>query len=233
MRMCMPSTMKPAIAALVGLLAVAMPAHAVVTIVVGSATGKPGDTVSIQVFLTVTGAEVGGISNDLTFDPSTPVTGECNVPMTLDGSTALLPQGCTVGVDCGIRAVIFSLSAQPIPNDSLLYTCSVKIADNALPQPFPIVCSDPGASTPGGTAIPVDNCSNGQVLVVLPTPTFTFTPTPTPGPPTATPTPGSGGGGGGGGGCEIAPRGGGGFVWICAVVPLWLWRRHESARARS
>jgi hypothetical protein len=232
MRMCKPSTVQSAIAALVGLLAAAVPAHAVVNIVVGSATGKPGDTVSIPVFLSAVGEQVGGIANDLTFDASIPVTGDCQVPATLDGGATLSPSNCTVGVDCGIRAVVFSLSAQVIPNASLLYTCSVKIADDAPLQTFPIMCSAPEASTPSGTALSAQ-CSDGQVQVALPTPTFTPTPTPTPGAPTATPRPG---GGGGGGGCEIAPQHGdslGWPLWICAILPLWLWRRHPSARARS
>jgi len=232
----MPSTVKSALSAFVALLAVAVPVRAV-TINVGSAIGKPGDTVSVQVTLSTMGAQVAGVQNDLAFDPSTPVTGPCVMNPAFDNGISVVslePTTCTVGVDnCGMRALLLLVPARAIPDGTLLYTCSLKIAADAPLQTFPITCSMPDATDPDNQAISNVQCTDGEVEVALPTATPTFTPTPTPGPPTATPTPGSGGGGGGGGGCEIAPRGGGSFVWIGAVAPLWLWRRRHSARPRS
>ena len=236
MRMCMPSTVKSAISACVGLLALAVPVRAV-TINVGSAIGKPGDTVSIPVTLSTMSAQVAGTQNDLAFDPNTPVTGPCVMNPGFDNGISVVslePTTCTVEVEnCGIRALLILDPPRAIPDGTVLYTCSVKIAADAPLQTFPITCSMPIATDPNNRKLSGVQCSDGQVQVALPTPTFTPTPTATPGGPTATPRPG---GGGGGGGCEIAPRDGGSLgwpLWVCAVVPLWLWRRHRLPRARS
>ncbi|MFI5367189.1 MAG: hypothetical protein ACHQ4J_16385 [Candidatus Binatia bacterium] len=240
-----------AMAALACLLVSTTAAQAV-TINIGSATGAPGSTIMIQATLSTMGVQVGGVSNNIVFDPATPIV-DCQLNPALNLSAwELQPQGCTAGVDCQqARFLNLRFSSQSIPDGTVLYTCTIHIAANAPAQAFPLVCSSPSGSTLDPPSPLTVDCPNAQVEVVLPTPTptptstatntptrtptATRTSTVTPGGPTATPT--STGtpapGGGGGGGCQIASPGGRDArwpLWVAAVVPLWLWGHRRLRR---
>jgi MYXO-CTERM domain-containing protein len=195
-----------------GTITVAVSADA--TIVVGTATGAAGDSVSLAVSLQTT-VQVAGTQNDLTFPPQ--VAGviadlnghpTCAVNPAIDkGATsfAFLPPGCTPGTDCtGMRALVLALdNVSPIPDGSQLYTCELAIAADVADGTYPLACSNAGASDPLGNPLQTV-CNGGSVVVgVQPTPTAspsasasvtpTSSPTPTAtgpqGTPTATATP--------------------------------------------
>jgi len=189
------------IAAAGGPLIAAVCADAV-SINVGSVSGAAGTRVKFPVTVSTMGMQVAGTSNNITFDPATPVAG-CTISAPFAGFSAatLLPNGCVPAVDCqGARIFIIQFPPIGISNGATLYTCDVQIAADAIVKSYPLTCSSPGASDPNGKALPAQ-CVDGQVQVVAtPTPTPTGpTPTRTP---TGTPVPG---GGGGGGSCEVAP----------------------------
>jgi MYXO-CTERM domain-containing protein len=184
-----------------GAITVAVPS--VATLVVGEAVGAAGDDVPLDVSLQTT-VDVAGTQNDLTFPDEAGVVADndgaptCSVnPAINKNGTAFSfqPPGCTPGTDCtGIRALVLSLSnVNPIPSGSVLYTCTVSIAEDAASGTYDVVCSNAGASDPGGTSLPTE-CLDGEIVVgVQPTRTFTPTPTvptntPTAGTPSATPT---------------------------------------------
>ena len=73
---------------------------------------------------------------------------------------AFQPSGCEGDACTGVRALVLSLSnVDPIPSDSVLYTCRVQIASDAAGGDDPLTCSNAGASDPGGIAI--NGCKGG------------------------------------------------------------------------
>lgn len=165
-----------------------------VNISVGSATGGPGDSVTVDIVLQTEGSDVAGTENEIAFDAAAPITGcERNEAIGKEGTAfAFRPAGCTAGTDCtSVKALVLSLSnVDPIPDGSVLYSCTVQLPSDA--GCWALTCSAPGSSDPTGTALDT-TCSDGEVCVELPpTPTATPvppTPTDTPVPPTATNTP--------------------------------------------
>jgi len=168
------------------------------TIVVGTATGAAGDFVPLEVTLQ-TAVPVASLQNDITFPPQAGVAaGQNGKPMCTvnpdinkEGTSfAFEPPDCTPGTDCtGIRAVVLSLAGQdPIPDGSLLYTCTIAIAEDAENGSFALTCSNASAKDPSGVVVGTE-CTNGSVVVgVQPTATATVTPTRSANPtPTATP----------------------------------------------
>ncbi len=180
---------------------------------IGSVTGAPGETVSVDVSLTVaSGAEIAGTENVLTFaaglSGGTAAAGiqlqECAVnPGINKGATAFSfqPAACTEGIDCeSLKALVLSLNnVDPIPTGSVMYTCEVVIGPDAAVGSYPLTCSDEGASDGEGQDVFIE-CIDGAVNVEIadtptPVPTSTNTPqdaTPTPTmdqDPTATNTP--------------------------------------------
>lgn len=161
------------------------------TVVLGSASGDAGDTVSIDVSLN-TGTDVAGTQNDITVAAPLAIAartqGTRQVPdCTANGdidkggtSFAFQPPNCTPGENCtGVRALVLSLSnVDPIPDGSVLYSCNIAIAGDADNGDYPLTCSNPGASDPAGGALNTA-CTNGTITVggeVPPTSTPTETP---------------------------------------------------------
>jgi len=166
------------------------------TIVVQSATGPPGSTVTFDVTLDTT-AQVAGTENDIEFDPQAPIKADdggkpqCTANPSIgkgDTSFAFQPPGCTPGTDCaGVRALVLSFdNLDPIPTGSILYSCDVQIAADASGT-YPLTCSNPVAGDADGNRIGAA-CTSGSIIAALPTPTPTDTPTATD-TPSATATP--------------------------------------------
>jgi len=181
----------PAIMALAVATFLSATAAATVSINIGSTSGAPGATVTFQVTLDSGGAQVGGVQNEILFDPATPIA-SCAIypPLTGLSNWGLQPQGCTPLVDCSQANFVILLFGSQIP-DGLLYQCDVKIAADAAAGIFPLHCSGAGAADPDGQVLAAQ-CVEGQVEVVAPTvtPTATGTPTQTSAPtPTATANP--------------------------------------------
>lgn len=149
-----------------------------VSILVGSASGMPGQQVSFAVTLDAAGQLVGGTQNDIAFDsasapigataegvPDCKVNANINKPSTMFG---FLPHGC-VGTECtGLRAMVFAISnADPIPDGSTLYTCKVNISPNASPASYPLTVSGVHAGDPSGNAM-VAAGAGGEIAVGSP-----------------------------------------------------------------
>ena len=155
--------------------ATSLPIHA--TIVIGSATGLAGDTVTISAILQ-TDVEVAGTQNDIVLDPQAPIAADeqgnprctVNPQIDKDGTTfAFEPAGCTVGTDCmSVRALVLSLNnLTPIPNNSRLYDCEVAIAADAAPGNYPLDCTNPASGNPDGDPVGTD-CTGGTITVAQP-----------------------------------------------------------------
>ncbi len=148
-----------------------------VSIIVGSAVGEPGATITFPVSL-ASDAEVAGVQVDIAFDPDTPIPPDnedepnCRVNPSIDkGGTsfAFMPIGCTPGDDCtGVRAIVLALdNLDPIPDDAQLFTCTVTIAADAEAGDYPLTCSNPGAGDPNGDRLGAD-CTDGAITVDVP-----------------------------------------------------------------
>ena len=168
-------------------------------IILGTATGNPGVQVTFDAILNTAGATVGTAQNDITFDSlNAPIASDlhgepdCFVNLALGKppSFSFLPNKCT-GTACNVvRAALldFSLVINPIPDGSILYTCSVNIAAGANPGEYPLTISRVVLSDPNGTPVPNPAGADGKIIVVPP-PTPTATPTVTASAtPTETPT---------------------------------------------
>ncbi len=170
-------------------------------IVVGSASGAPGATVSVSVSLTSEGAQVAGTQNDITFDPTTPIARkangkpDCTVNPDIDKtgtSFAFRPNACTAETCTAVRALVLSTeNVDAIVDGSVLYTCRVAIASSATGGDKALTISGVIASDPTGTRVEVATGTNGAVTVSGGG-GFTATPTNTTGVPPATPTPTTG-----------------------------------------
>jgi MYXO-CTERM domain-containing protein len=174
-------------------------------IVIGDAAGLPGATTSIEVTLDVAdGQTIVGTENVITFgtpggtaaavlqgtNGGSVQLSNCAVNEAINkGGTAFAfqPSGCAEGVDCAsLKALVLSLTnVDPIPDDSVMYTCDVAISADAVEgETFALTCSEAGASDAEGGELRVD-CVDGTVTVLgEPTPT----PTTTPEEPTVAPT---------------------------------------------
>jgi len=228
------------------------------TIIVGSATGDAGTTVSFDVSLE-TGTDVAGTQNDIAFAAPIQIAAkangrpDCTVNPDIEkGGTsfAFQPSGCTAGTDCtGIRALVLALdNVDPIPTGSVMYSCNVAIAENAEDGSYPLTCSNPGASDPAGGAL-LAECTNGAITVGegpggTPTDTPTITPTPDEDPTptstntvaptntstvTRTPTTGGGGGGNDDDGCAVSAPAHASTGWLLLLpAAALLWLRRRS-----
>ncbi len=182
-------------------------------ITIGSATGAPGQTITVPVGFNAMGQSIAAVQNDITFASTTPIAaGEFGRPACAVSninkeatSFAFLPSGCS-GSDCtGVRAIVFSMmNIDPIP-DGILYTCTVHITAGAPNGEFPLVCSNavtglgpvvsPTPGTPGASPTPTQTPTATAISVPSPTASNTSTRTPTSTPtgtrtnvPTPTPT---------------------------------------------
>lgn len=136
---------------------------------VGSAAGSPGHTVALAVRLRAEGSVVVATENDLVFDPHVPVTA-CRANPAIGKeltSFGFLPPGCVPGEDCKrLRAIVLGNDLEPIPDGSVLYTCTVRISAALVPDAvLPIDCEDAGASDPQAQQLEA-TCSPGAVHVL-------------------------------------------------------------------
>ena len=145
------------------------------TIIINSATGLAGSTVTFTVSLQTT-VMVAGTQNDITFDPQARIAAnddgspKCTVnpDITKPGTSfAFLPADCT-GTECtAVRALVLALdNTNSIPNGSVLYSCEAAIAADATGS-HPLTCSNPGAGDPDGKRLGVD-CTSGTITVAPP-----------------------------------------------------------------
>jgi len=150
------------------------PTPVTASVVVGSASGRPGQQVSFAVTLETSGLSVAGIQNDMALDLAVPLATtaegdpDCQVNPSIRKSSsvfALLPHGCA-GAECTtLRAMIFAVNnADPIPNGATLYSCKVNISPSAAPGSYPLNVSEVYAGDPSGAPLLATGVS-GQVTV--------------------------------------------------------------------
>lgn len=166
---------------------------------IGSASGHRGEIVEIPVFLDAPGLSIAGVQVDIarpnpglsflltgTGHPACVVNPEIDKPATVFGFP---PPGCSTDEECSrVRAFVLSFqTTEPIPDGSLLFTCRVRIAEQAEGI-VPLTCELPLSSTPDGLAL-ATHCSGGGAFVEPPPSNPTFTPTATPTPPPSSPSP--------------------------------------------
>ena len=147
-----------------------------VSFAVETAHGAPGKTVGVNVTLSAPGDEsVAATQNCIGLAHAAPVVADAggnptcavNPDIHKDASSFVFtPAGCKVGVDCGeVCASIFALdNIDPIPDGATLYSCALRIADDAGPDMYPLVCSEPIASDPAGKRLGAQ-CTDGTVDV--------------------------------------------------------------------
>jgi MYXO-CTERM domain-containing protein len=150
-----------------------------ICLTVGSASATPGETQTIAVTLTNSGTNVAGVQSDLMFSagvsiPAEPSGGpDCqpNADLGLSGTAfAFFPGTCTPGFwDCaGVRVLAFSFDhPTPIPDGSVLFTCNVKIADDAAPGTYALHISRVAASSPSGRSLMAMG-ADGEIVVQAP-----------------------------------------------------------------
>jgi len=178
---------------------IAATAHAV-SIDVGSATGGPGQTVTVEVTLNSMGQEVAGAGATVSFESSTPIV-SCKVNPDLNrelSGFSFHPEDCTPGVDCGsVTAIILGLTTAPIPDGAVLYTCKAQIAADAVAGSYALTID--GVSAADDQEQPLDAVgTDGSIMVTE-----------------------DQGGGGGGGGCEVVSPSGSRLGWPL-LLPLAL-----------
>ena len=169
-----------------------------VVIQIGSASGLPGQTVSIDVTLDTAGQSVAAAENDIAFDPLARIAAlpngnpDCAVNPAINKSATVFafePPGCAGQACTSIRALVLAFdNVAPIPDGSVLYTCNIAISASAPDGLYPLLSSNEGAADPNGSAISAVGVDGIVEVGALPTPTVTLTPTAT-GTSTATPVP--------------------------------------------
>lgn len=144
------------------------------TLVVGTATGTPGQDVALTVSLQAAGAKVAGTENDLNFDAANVSFGaggkpSCRVnPAIGKGGTAFSfrPNGCKGTACATARALVLAMdNTDPIPDGAALYTCTVHISPSAPPGQYRIRISGVVLSTPAGQVVPNAAGNDGVVII--------------------------------------------------------------------
>jgi len=199
-----------------------------VQLIVGSAVGAAGEQVEIGVTLRTGGLPVAAVQIDL-------LTGN-GLHLAADDDCRVNPDIGKIGAfafqqDGALRAIILSLlDTEPIASGSVLFTCTYRIPDDALPGGnFAVSCRNAAGSTPEGEEIGPANasgygagelvCTDGAVRVAG----LDASPTPT-----GTPRRSDGGNALralGGGGCQIdrgAPSPGALLLLLPLVLSLYL-----------
>ncbi len=143
-------------------------------IVLGSATGAPGQDVTLVATLQSAGTHVAGTQNDLTVDTANASLGaggkpSCRVNAAIgkNGSAfSLRPNGCQGAACTTVRALVLSMdNTDPIPDGATLYTCTVHISPSAAPGQYPIGIGGVILSTPAGQKVPNAAGRDGAVIV--------------------------------------------------------------------
>jgi len=180
---------------------------------VSSPAANPGQQVSFTVVLSTGGAQVAGLQADLRFEAvNTPVSRRasgrpnCTVNPAIgkSGAFGFLPPDCSASSCTSMRAIVFAIdSLDPIPDASVLFTCTIDVSSVASAGRHPItlenvIFNDPNGVRPCGPGPNDRRCdaANGAVVVTdLPAPTASRSVTPTASPtatftssPTASPT---------------------------------------------
>lgn len=136
----------------------------VARLIVGDATGVAGSTVTVNVGFTDLAAgsvPVVGVQHDLALPPGTTIPADtggapaCTVNPAIDKDGTVftfLPDGCTPGSNCSaVRAFVLSLmDAEPLADGTMLYSCPLHIAANAVPGTYPLAASMVRGSGPLG-----------------------------------------------------------------------------------
>ncbi len=128
------------------------------------------------------GAEVAGTQNDLTFDPSTPITRkangkpDCTVNADIDkGATsfAFRPNACSADTCTSVRALVLSTdNVDPILDGAVLYTCRATISGTAKAGDKALVLSGLIANDPTGSRVDPTTGMNGYITVESANPTI-------------------------------------------------------------
>lgn len=162
-----------------------------VAVDVGSAAGSPGQQVTIAVSLKSGTQRVVAIQNDIAFDPSTPVTENSDGTPACAVNPAIHKSARFGFLSCSdwwphscwqIRALVFPLDGlSPIPDGSLLYTCSVTISPIATAGTHVLANSGVIASDAAGHRLPATGGADGWIVISgsKGIPTATTSPTPT------------------------------------------------------
>ena len=142
------------------------------TIAIGSSVGQPGSTVFIDVVLS-TELAVASTQNDIVFRPQARVSvtdlgaPDCAINPTIgagDATFSFEPSDCMPQNDCtAVRAHVEGLAGILIPVDSVLYSCAVEIAADAVGA-FPLACVNAAITHPAGGTLEA-NCTTGHVVV--------------------------------------------------------------------
>ncbi|HVN86477.1 MAG TPA: hypothetical protein VMW17_16705 [Candidatus Binatia bacterium] len=143
---------------------------------VSSVHGTPGDSIEVGVSLDTVGHDIAAVQNDVIFDPQALSFGaaterpQCRVNTAIHKSETAFGFLCRASAACeGIRAIVISLyTSERIPDDALLYACTVQIARNAVPGRYPLHITNVAASDPKGLRIPLEGV-DGEVIVDEPT----------------------------------------------------------------
>ena len=158
-------------------------AAGIVSVEVGSVTGKPGEQITVEVRLHTAGFAVAGVQNDISFMPIVVSLVGCAVNP--DIGKDLTQFGLSFA---GLRAIVLGNNVDPIPDGALLYTCTFTVPPGAPQGDWPLTISRVFASSPFGEMLPARG-SNGLIVIPGAPPTLAPTATPTPIVPAATPTP--------------------------------------------
>ena len=145
---------------------------------IGSASQVPNHQVTFPVSLDARGKEVAAIQVDVFPDPGTPINSQANGHPDCVVNAAInkpgtrftfQPAGCTPGTTCqSVRALVIDISSSaPIPDGSVLFTCSASITRTAAIGKHHLWCSGPQASDSNANALPV-LCADGAIQVEQP-----------------------------------------------------------------
>jgi len=170
------------------------PVNPEVEIEIGSAAGRPGEAVNVEVSLLSKGASTAGIQNDILFDHAGLAPTEsprCRInPDIGHGSDSCVeepPRGacktlltnlddCPQAAGCPrnseglqrLRGLVLSTqNVNPVP-DGVLYFCTFTIAADTPPDTrLALDCWNPATSDPDGNAL-VTACAGGEIRVLPP-----------------------------------------------------------------
>lgn len=191
-----------------------------ITLEVVANQAAPGEELEVRVILRSGRVEVAGVQIDIGADePLAIITNDrgpaCtrNPAINKDHTVFAFLAG---GPD--MRALVLSLTnIDPIPDDSLLFSCRLRVAADAAPGRYQLRLHNLGGSTADGDAIDTF-ASGGSVTVVDPS--------------SRAVEPDAGASSTSAGGCSIDSRRDGGAGWgpLAIAVALWTWRRSMLAK---
>jgi len=140
----------------------------------GSATGLPGDEVTIDITLRQRNVEVYGATTSLSLEAAVPLADvhgrpDCSPNPEIHAPFSYFrfePRLCTPEYCSGVHSE--SLGRVPIPDAAMLYTCRVMIAPDAAPGVYPLNLSLASiAVSPDGTYVEAASV-DGQLTVIEP-----------------------------------------------------------------